>query len=64
VAGRIREDMETSKALLACRSLEDIGAVQSRYFRTAMEQYSAEASRLMGLALRKGPEADGDQRPT
>lgn len=50
VAKRIREDMETQQDLLRCRNLDDVREVQSRFFRTAMDQYSAETTRLMQLA--------------
>jgi hypothetical protein len=50
VAKRIREDMETQQDLLRCRNLDDVRAVQTRFFRTAMDQYSAETTRLMKLA--------------
>ena len=49
VAERIRQDIETQTELLGCRSLEDVREVQSRFFRRAMEQYTAEAGRLMKL---------------
>jgi exonuclease VII large subunit len=49
VADRIRQDIETQSELLGCRSLEDVREVQSKFFRRAMEQYSAEARRLMNL---------------
>lgn len=50
VAKRIREDMETQQELLRCRTFDDVRDVQTRFFRTAMEQYAAETSRLMKLA--------------
>jgi hypothetical protein len=49
VAKRIREDMETQQDLLRCRNLDDVRAVQTRFFRNAMDQYSAETTRLMKL---------------
>jgi hypothetical protein len=49
VGERIRTDIETQRALLGCRSLEDVRDVQSRFFRTAMTQYSEEVARLMKL---------------
>jgi hypothetical protein len=49
VAERIRRDIETQGELLGCRSLDELRDVQSRFFRAAVDQYAAEASRLMQL---------------
>jgi hypothetical protein len=49
VGARIRNDIDTQRALLGCRSLEDVRDVQSRFFRNAMTQYSEEVARLMKL---------------
>jgi hypothetical protein len=49
VAERIRQDIETQSELLACRTLDDVRQVQSRFFRRAMDQYGAEAGRIMQL---------------
>jgi hypothetical protein len=35
--------------LLGCRTLEEVRAAQSRFFRTAIDQYAAEASQMMRL---------------
>jgi hypothetical protein len=62
VAKRIREDMETQQDLLRCRNLDDVRAVQTRFFRNAMEQYSAETTRLMKLGsdlMARATERDG-----
>jgi uncharacterized protein Yka (UPF0111/DUF47 family) len=44
VSERIRQDLETQQELLSCRTLEEVGEVQSRFFRTTLDQYSAEAT--------------------
>ena len=49
VAERIRQDMGTQQEFLRCRSMDDVREVQARFFRTAIDQYSAEASRLLKL---------------
>ena len=49
VSERIRHDMETQKAMLRCRSLDEFREVQAEFLRTAVDQYSAEASKLMQL---------------
>jgi hypothetical protein len=46
VAGRIRQGIEAQVELMACRSLADVRAVQSRFMHTAVEQYAAEAGSL------------------
>ena len=50
VSERIRQDLETQQELLSCRTLEEVGEVQSRFFRTTLDQYSAEATKLMQLS--------------
>jgi hypothetical protein len=50
VSIRVRQDMETQKELLRCRSFDDVREVQTKYFQTAMEQYAAESKRLMELS--------------
>lgn len=62
VAKRIREDMETQQDLLRCRNLDDVRAVQTRFFRNAMEHYSTETTRLMKLGsdlMARASERDG-----
>ncbi|MBP7002912.1 phasin family protein [Amaricoccus sp.] len=55
VSDRIRQDMEAQQELLRCKSLDEVRDVQTRFFRTAVTQYSEEASRL----FRMGGEAIG-----
>jgi len=50
VSGRIRQDLETQQELLRCRTLDELRAVQGRFFRSTLDQYSAEATRLMQLS--------------
>jgi hypothetical protein len=49
LADRIRQDIEVQSQLMACRTLDDLREVQTRFFRSAVDQYSAEASRMMKL---------------
>lgn len=49
VAERVRQDMETQARLLRCRSLDEVRDLQMRFFRTAVDQYAAEAARLMAI---------------
>jgi hypothetical protein len=46
---RFRQDLETQSDLLRCRTFDDIREVQTHFFRTAMDQYAAEATRLMKI---------------
>ena len=50
VSERIRQDLETQQELLRCRTLDEVREVQSRFFRTTLDQYSAEATKLMQLS--------------
>jgi hypothetical protein len=49
VSTRIRQDLETQQELLRCRSFDDLRDVQTKFVKTAMEQYAAESQRLMQL---------------
>jgi hypothetical protein len=45
-----RQDIETQAVLLNCRTYEDVRDVQIQFFKTAMDQYSAEATKLMKIS--------------
>jgi hypothetical protein len=49
IAERIRQDVETQSALLRCRTFDDMRDVQARFLKTAMDQYAAEATRLIQI---------------
>lgn len=49
VSDRIRQDMEAQQELLRCKSFEEVRDVQTRFFRTAVTQYSEEATRLFRM---------------
>ena len=49
LAGRIRQDLETQQELLGCRTFDEVREVQSRFFRTTLDQYSTEATKLTQL---------------
>jgi len=61
VAERIRQNLDAQGALLRCQNLGEVRAVQSRFLRTAVDQYSGEASRL--IALTRSVAARGLARP-
>ena len=50
VSERIRQDLETQQELLRCRTLDEVREVQSRFFRTTLDQYLAEAAKRMQLS--------------
>jgi hypothetical protein len=50
VSERIRQDLETQQGLLRCRTLDEVREVQSQFYRTTLDQYSAEATKLMELS--------------
>jgi hypothetical protein len=49
ITERIRQDMETQQQFLRCRTLDDVRRVQTDFFKTAMDQYASEATRLLKL---------------
>ena len=49
VSTRIRHDMETQQELLRCRNFDELREVQTRFIKTAMDQYTAESTRLMEI---------------
>lgn len=49
VTDRLQQDMETQRALLACKCPEDLMRVQSEFVTTAMQQYADEATRLVRM---------------
>jgi hypothetical protein len=62
---RLQQDIKTQQAMLACTSLEQIQKVQAEFFRSAQEEYAAEARRMLemiGKATTKGVAAAADTR--
>jgi len=49
VSTRIRHDMETQQELLRCRNFDELREVQTRFIKTAMDQYTAESTRLVEI---------------
>ena len=49
ITQRIRQDIETQAEMLRCRTLDDVRDLQARFFKTALDQYAAEMSRLMKI---------------
>jgi hypothetical protein len=49
LSSRMQHDIETQKALLTCKTLEDLQSVQARFYKKALEDYSTAASKMMGI---------------
>ncbi|MDU8943579.1 phasin family protein [Ovoidimarina sediminis] len=49
IAQRLEEDLKTQQAFLGCRTPADVMQVQSGYYKTAVEQYTAQAGRIFEL---------------
>jgi hypothetical protein len=49
IARRVQEDLDTQRALLDCRSLDEVRRVQTRFIERAVSQYAEETSRMMRL---------------
>ncbi len=54
---RLQQDFEAQKAIMACKTPADLMEVQSEFFKTAMEQYTQEASRLYEMMTQAMDEA-------
>lgn len=46
-SSRMEQDIEAQKAMLACKSPQDLQKVQSQYFSKALEDYRAQIQRAM-----------------
>lgn len=46
VTDRLQKDQETQQALLNCKTPADIMQVQSEFFKDAVEQYTAQTTRM------------------
>ena len=49
VSDRLRQDFEAQKALLACQSPADLIEVQTEFMKKAIQQYTAEMTRLYDI---------------
>ncbi|MEB8386362.1 phasin family protein [Rhodobacteraceae bacterium KMM 6894] len=47
VADRLQQDMETQRAFLQCRTPQDVMQLHTEFYKTAIAQYTAEATRMM-----------------
>lgn len=62
VSERLRQDMEAQQKFLRCKTLEDMRSVQSMFIKTAMDQYTQEATRLFRLGSEIMSKAQGGHR--
>ena len=51
---RLQEDMETQKAMLACKNPAEVIQVQTEFFRKAMADYTDEAQRMFKIMTGAG----------
>ena len=57
---RLKQDLDTQQAMLACKTPADVLQVQTEFFKTAMEQYSEEATRLFKMMSDAGQDVIED----
>ncbi len=50
VADRIREDVKTQHAILHCKSLAELQHVQAEFMQRAVNQYTSETGKLIGMS--------------
>lgn len=51
LSDRVQQNLEAQRAFLACRSADEILHLQTEFHRKAMEQYAAQAERVMRSML-------------
>lgn len=49
MAARVKEDLETRKALMQCKSLAEVQHVQTAHLQKAFAQYQAETGRMIAM---------------
>lgn len=49
LSSRMQHDIETQKAMLTCKTLEDLQKVQADFYKKALEDYSAAGAKMMGI---------------
>ncbi len=54
VSSRLEKDAETGRAIMACKNLADVTAIQSRWVQDTLRDYSGEMSRLMTICAAAG----------
>ena len=60
LAHRMRQDLDTQKAILACKNPAELLEIQARFFETAVEEYSEEVMRFTGMVVRAAEETAED----
>lgn len=59
---RLKTDLETQKALMACRTPAELVEVQAKFLNTAMQQYADEAARVMDMAMKASKDISEDMK--
>ncbi|MDJ0858841.1 MAG: phasin family protein [Dinoroseobacter sp.] len=57
---RLQTDLETQKALLACKTPAELMAVQAQFLNTTMQQYANEAARVFDITLKVSADLSED----
>ena len=57
---RLKTDIETQKALMACRTPAELMEVQSAFLNTAVQHYADEAARLFEMTMKASRDAADD----
>ena len=64
-SSRIQQDMEAQKAMMACKSFEELQKLQAQYYSEAIKDYTAQIQRSMAaLSGAATKQADGLVTPT
>lgn len=61
-ASRLQSDLDTQKAILACRTPSDLMKVQSAFLQGAMEDYASELARLYNMTSKAAEDVMDDVR--
>jgi hypothetical protein len=57
---RLKTDLETQKALMACRTPAELMEVQSNFLNTAVQQYADEAARMFEMTMKASQDVADD----
>jgi hypothetical protein len=57
---RLKTDLETQKALMACRTPAELMEVQASFLNTAVQQYADEAARMFEMTMKASQDVAED----
>lgn len=64
VASRIKEDAQTQRALMQCKTTEDLQKEQFAFLERAYAQYTAETGKVIEMGLDSYPSTRGGSKST